>query len=178
MAVIRIGRHLCGRQGPAVTVPSFRPLIPADETALLALFREILDDPASGGFRPHPYDAETASRLVRHAGLDAYLVAQAEGTFVAYGMLRGWDEGYSVPSLGIYLSPGLRGTGAADPLMHDLHRIAARAGATQVRLTVDASNERAIRLYRRLGYRLRPHAQPDRLVGVVELPNQVPEQAP
>lgn len=161
-----------------MTVPTFRPLAPTDESALLALFREILDDPTSGGFRPHPFDAATAARLVRHAGRDAYLVAEADGTFVAYGMLRGWDEGYSVPSLGIYLSPRLRGTGAIAPLMHDLHRIAAQAGATRVRLTVDAWNERAIRLYRRLGYRLGPHAQPNRLEGVFELPNQVPGRGP
>lgn len=159
-----------------MTMITFRRLTPPDEMALMVLFRTILDDPTSGGFRPHPFDAPTAARLARHAGRDAYLVAEAGGTLVAYGMLRGWDDGYSIPSLGIYLSPQVRGTGAVEPLMHDLHRFAAQAGATQVRLTVDAWNERAIRLYRRLGYRLRPHAQPARLEGIVDLPEPTPEE--
>ena len=156
-----------------MTVPAFRPLIPADETALVLLFRTICEDPTSSGFRPHSFDAETAARLVRHGGRDAYVVAAAaDGTLVAYGMLRGWDEGFAVPSLGIYLVPRMRGTGVVERLMRDLHGVAARSGATQVRLTVDAWNERAIRLYRRLGYRLRPHAQPGRLEGIVDLTPQ------
>ncbi len=71
---------------------------------------------------------------------------------LGYGMLRGWDDGWKIPSLGIALDPRIRGNGTGEMLMHFLHAAARRRGATKVRLKVYPDNRTAIALYKKLGY--------------------------
>ena len=119
-------------------------------------------------FHPHPLTAEEAQRRVRYGGRDLYYVLADGGRVLGYGMLRGWDEGYAVPSLGIAIDPASRGRGYARLLMLFLHAAARGRGADRVRLTVDADNETALRLYRALGYATRE--MPDgRLEGILRL---------
>jgi ribosomal protein S18 acetylase RimI-like enzyme len=47
---------------------------------------------------------------------------------VGYGMLRGWDEGYSVPSLGILVRAEACGQGIGKLLMEHLHLAPASGG--------------------------------------------------
>ena len=67
-------------------------------------------------------------------------------------LLRGWDEGYSVPSLGIAIHPVARGQGLGTLMMEYLHFLARQRGAITVRLRVHVENLRAIQLYQALGY--------------------------
>ena len=78
--------------------------------ALMQMFEEISRDVASVHFHPHPFDAEWTERIWRHQGKDLYFGLLHDGAMVGYGMLRGWDDGYDVPSLGIFLSSKVRGT--------------------------------------------------------------------
>jgi ribosomal protein S18 acetylase RimI-like enzyme len=117
-------------------------------------------------FHPHPFTAEQADRLCRHDGRDLYYAA-IDDEVLAYGMLRGWDAGYLVPSLGIAVHPAARGTGLAKSFMHFLHAAAARRGAPAVRLKVYPDNAAARRLYEGLGYRFENAG--DQLVGVFPL---------
>jgi len=78
------------------------------------------------------------------------------GRIIAYGMLRGWSEGYAIPSLGIAVLPECRRRGVARQLMHHLHEVAADRGAASVRLTVYRENRAASLLYESFGYRLTP----------------------
>lgn len=136
-----------------------RRLAAADAPLLEEFFRALV---ASGGdalFHPHPFDATTAARICGHAAVDAtahdeYHAVIEDDRIVAYGMLRGWTEGYAVPSLGIAVLPECRRRGLAQRLMQHLHRVAADRGATAVRLKVYRTNAAAIRLYEGLGYRL------------------------
>ena len=89
---------------------------------------------------------------------------------VGYGMLRGWNEGFRVPSLGIYVAPRMRGTGAARFLMEHMHESAKRAGARKIRLKVHIENVAARRLYLSIGYRFDGPAQADgQMVGFFDL---------
>jgi ribosomal protein S18 acetylase RimI-like enzyme len=90
--------------------------------------------------------------VANHGGRDLYVGLFRGAELAGYGMLRGWDEGYAIPSLGIYLSPEVRGSGLARQLMRALHQAAAASGASRVRLKVYQSNTAAVRLYERLGY--------------------------
>lgn len=119
---------------------------------LCDLFSRIQNDPASQHFHPHPFTEEEAQRCCAHTGKDFYGIAFWGHNIVGYGMLRGWDEGYAVPSLGIYLVPEMRGKGLSKPFMLLLHAEVANRGAGSVRLTVYASNKTALGLYRSLGY--------------------------
>ena len=96
-----------------------------------------------------------------------YAVLSEGGRVVAYGMLRGWDDGYEIPSLGIAVHPAARGSGAGRELMEHLHREARARRAPSVRLTVYSDNASARRLYEELGYEL--ESRGDDLVGYLAL---------
>jgi ribosomal protein S18 acetylase RimI-like enzyme len=85
-------------------------------------------------------------------------------------MLRGWDEGYQIPSLGLAIHPSVRGQGLGKMLMGFLHLQAFRRGAEKVRLRVNSTNDKALKLYKGLGYVFEedPH-QVDLLVGFKDL---------
>jgi ribosomal-protein-alanine N-acetyltransferase len=126
-----------------------RPVEAGDASALLVLFSVLADDPH---FTPHPFDAEAAERIAGYQGRDVYLVTVKDGSAIAYGMLRGWDEGYAVPSLGIAVRPDERGRGHGRAMMLALHEAARLRGANRVRLRVHPQNAIARQLYAALGY--------------------------
>lgn len=103
-------------------------------------------------FSPHPFSASALSDLCNPARQDLHYVLTADATVIGYGLLRGWDEGFSTPSLGIAIDPVWRGIGLSRTLMHFLHSAARAKGATRVRLRVHPSNAAAISLYRNLDY--------------------------
>jgi [ribosomal protein S18]-alanine N-acetyltransferase len=119
-------------------------------------------------FHPHPFTDEAIESIIHNVHQDLYYIL-AEGTNVlGYGMLRGWDEGYSVPSLGIAIHPRARGIGLGKAFMHFLSAAARRKGATRVRLRVKRGNTRAVKLYESLGYKF-PFEEDGYLVGFLEL---------
>jgi ribosomal protein S18 acetylase RimI-like enzyme len=103
-------------------------------------------------FRPHPFSDDEFDRLVRYGGRDLYYVAAEGSDVLGYGLLRGWDQGYAIPSLGIAIHPTARGCGLGTSLMTFLHAAAFRRQAEMVRLKVNTDNSKAIELYKRLGY--------------------------
>lgn len=119
-------------------------------------------------FSPHPFTDDAVAALASRPGKDYYcLVVQGEQV-VAYGMLRGWNEGFEIPSLGIAVHPAARRQGLGRIMMCHLHDAARARGAGRVRLRVAERNARAIALYRQLGYRF--DAKEDRyLVGYLDL---------
>jgi ribosomal protein S18 acetylase RimI-like enzyme len=145
-----------------------RPLRP-DDAAALGRFLEAMT-PDEQFFHPHPLTREAAGRLCAESEetRDEYVVAERDGEIVAYGMLRGWDEGYEIPSLGIAVHPGARGIGVGKAMMLHLHGVAARRNAPSVRLKVSVDNTTAVDLYRSLGYVFEPLGN-DELLGQLSL---------
>ena len=104
-------------------------------------------------FHPHPMTKDYALHLCeQYAGKDMYFVTQVDCKIIGYGMLRGWDEGYVVPSLAIAISPHYRGIGLGEGFMHFLHVAARLNGAKKIRLKVYPDNTAAHNLYLKLGY--------------------------
>ena len=64
-------------------------------------------------FHPHPFTTEAARERAAYTGKDLYYVVIEGDEILGYGMLRGWDEGYEVPSLGIVIHPAHRGSVSA-----------------------------------------------------------------
>jgi ribosomal protein S18 acetylase RimI-like enzyme len=126
----------------------FRIVGPADEAMLAEIFTDIDEE----FFRPHPITHDEAGHIARQAGRDTYALLVEDGRPVAYGMLRGWDEGYEVPSLGIAIRTSAQRRGLGRLMMAHLHAEAGRRGATVVRLRVHPDNFRARRLYESLNY--------------------------
>lgn len=118
--------------------------------------QQFFQDLKAGGddifFSPHPADANSIRRIAAHDGKDLYYLLVEQGKVLGYGMLRGWDEGYQIPSLGLAIHPSARGQGLGKMLMDVLHLLASRRGADKVRLRVRTNNEKAMNLYKNLGY--------------------------
>ena len=146
----------------------FRVLRPELLAGLTELFTAFAEGQDHAFFHPHPMTAEVAARICRYDGRDLYYAACAGDKVLAYGILRGWEEGFDIPSLGIAIHPEARGRGLARPFMVFLHAAAKLRGATKVRLTVYNANVRAAELYRRMGYRFEPKNDRE-LIGILEL---------
>jgi len=74
----------------------------------------------------------------------------------ACGLVAGSRDPHNssvVQLMAMWVHPDHRGTGAADALVSSVKAWAAEVGATQVRLNVVESNERARRCYERAGFR-------------------------
>ena len=118
-----------------------------------AFLREISLSGDERFFHPHPMDSAAAEQICAYEGEDLYYVAKLGERVVGYGLLRGWDEGYEVPSLGICVGHDVQSEGLGELLMRFLHAAARVRGAKLVRLKVNKLNHRAKRFYERLGYR-------------------------
>jgi GNAT superfamily N-acetyltransferase len=159
---------------PAVT---FREIGPADE-AELARFLEENDRPEIvRTFNPFPMTAETARRIAAAPRRDRYYGAFDGDRLVALSMLRGWDEGWAVPSFGIVVDHRAHGRGLGGRLTAWTVDAARTLGAPSVRLTVFASNGPGIHVYQRVGFTERSRSPatvagvPDeRIVMTLDLP--------
>jgi ribosomal protein S18 acetylase RimI-like enzyme len=145
-----------------------RRLHPAWEQPLARFFLGLQESEEATFFHPHPFSPEEARRLCAYKGKDLYYIVSDGKSVLAYGILRGWDEGFTVPSLGIAVLPSFRGLGLGRTLMAFLHLAAKQAGATRVRLRVDPRNETAIGLYSALGYQF-VGVDREQLVGIIDL---------
>jgi len=136
-----------------------RQLRADDAQGLGELLEELRDDPASAHFHPHPFTRDAARRIAEREGIrrDSYFGAFQEGdSLIGYGMLRGWDEGYEVPSFGVAVGVAHRGSGLGRRLLRHAISIARRRGAPSVMLKVHPANPNARRLYESEGFLFDP----------------------
>jgi len=135
---------------------------------LTDFFRNLEKVGDSKYFYPHPFTDKAINKIVRHTGRDIYYILIENDIVLGYGLLRGWDEGYKIPSLGIAIHPSVRNTGLGIMFMHFLHAAARRNGATQVRLRVSPNNIKALQLYKNIGYKFKTK-ESNYLVGIFNL---------
>jgi ribosomal-protein-alanine N-acetyltransferase len=138
--------------GKILPVLEFRRVSPELCDALGEFFVRLKRAGDDRHFHPHQFTSEQARLIAHYTGQDLYYVLVADAQVLGYGMLRGWDEGYEVPSLGIALAPAWRDMGIGSVFMAMLHMAARVRGVKRVRLKVHKDNGRAIELYTRLGY--------------------------
>jgi len=141
---------------------------PELEPALAEFFAELSGDDTSDQFHPHPLTADEAARRCRYSGKDLYYLLISGQQVLGYGMLRGWDEGYEIPSLGIAIRASARGKGLAGLLLNFLHGAASWHGANKVMLKVYPDNLPARRLYEQLGYTFTNEGE-GQLLGSIDL---------
>ena len=119
-------------------------------------------------FHPHPMTSEMAKKIAAYEGNDLYFVQIKDNEITGYAMLRGWDQNYTIPSLGIAIHPNFRNQGLGMEFMEFLHDQARAKGATKIRLKVYLSNERARHLYVNMGYSFTAEEM-DQLIGYYKL---------
>jgi len=119
---------------------------------LAQFFKDIIANKDDLYFHPHPLTCEMAKKIAIHKGDDLYFLQIKDNRIAGYAMLRGWDEGYTIPSLGIAMHPNFRNQGLGTDFMGFLHNQARAKGADKVRLKVYLSNTRARHFYESLEY--------------------------
>lgn len=113
-------------------------------------------------FDPFPLSAAEARRIASTGGEDRYYIAVRGDETVGFSMLRGFDEGYEIPSFGVFVDHAHHGRGVGRQLTRWTVEQARLQGAPAVRLTVYASNLAARRLYESLGFVERERESVDR----------------
>lgn len=151
--------------------PDFQicPLGWAHVEGLKRLFETLVEKKLDHFFQPHPLTKAVADELASYQGRDFYCVAAQGPNVLAYGMLRGWDAGYNIPSLGLAVHPDWQGRGLGRLLMQFLKFVAIQRGATRIRLSVHNENRTAIALYQSLGYQLSHDPAERKLIGFLDL---------
>lgn len=135
---------------------------------LAQFFKEIVVNKDDEYFHPHPFTYEKARKIGTYEGNDLYFLQIKKNEIAGYAMLRGWDEGYEIPSLGIAILPDFRRRGLGKDFMLFLHDQARARGAKKIRLTTYQENISALNLYLSLGYEFLDR-EGDQLVGFLEL---------
>jgi glycosyltransferase involved in cell wall biosynthesis len=130
----------------------FEALQPIHREKLAELFERFRYSKIDQYFHPHPLTTEEAINKCSNRGADYYCLVFDGTNPVGYGMLRGWDEGYTEPSLGMAIDASMQGRGIGKLLMGHLHGIAQSRGSQTVRLKVYTDNLNAIKLYQLIGY--------------------------
>jgi sugar phosphate isomerase/epimerase/ribosomal protein S18 acetylase RimI-like enzyme len=103
-------------------------------------------------FRPFPLNSETARDLLKPERKDQFFIAEENGVFVAFSMLRGKDEGFEIPSFGIFVDWERQKIGYGNRLCEWTFRWADRLGVQKIRLSVYEDNHHALSLYKKYGF--------------------------
>lgn len=106
-------------------------------------------------FHPFEFSEEALDKVFSSIHKDLFFgIFGRKNEIFGFGMLRGWDEGYEVPSLGILIAEESRGTGIGGQLLEYLLTVASDRGSKCVRLSVYEDNKRAIHIYNKFGFKI------------------------
>ena len=132
---------------------TIRALRSTDAPKLTELFERNNRVEITSTFHPFDLNAETARQISLRPGLDRYFGAfSANNEMLAMSMLRGWNEGFDIPSLGMFVDHESQGDGIGRSLLDETLAAARRMHCQKVRLSVSKSNVAAVNLYVSRGF--------------------------
>ena len=129
-----------------------RRLIQADTGALGVFFERNNRAEIRDSFFPFSLTRETAQHLLHGAKEDLFFVLEDTEQIFAFSMLRGFDDGFTYPSFGIFVDYSCHGKGAGRRLTEWTLRWADQRGFAKVRLSVAKTNGMALRIYTSVGF--------------------------
>ncbi len=160
-------------QSDLKTYLELRRLTKRDLSSLTQFFDEVVQAELDASFHPHPFDLHTTKRICTYAGIDLYSGAFTQSSItecmIGYLLLRGWDRGYDIPSLGLCVLPNYQGQGVGSLLLNLAITTAKLRGSSAIRLKVYPDNNIAISLYKRNGFRFIESIENGQLVGYLNL---------
>lgn len=131
----------------------FRQLFSNDENQLAALFEENNRAEITEFFHPFPMTRETAKELLNPLKKDLFFACILDDKFIGFSMLRGFDEGFSVPCFGIFIDLFHQNKGYGRKLTEWTVNWADAQKIEDIRLAVYAANKVALNLYQTLGFK-------------------------
>lgn len=107
-------------------------------------------------FYPHKFTVAEIKKIINNAAEDLFLLnIDEDEKIIGYGLLRGWDQGYAIPSLGLAIGAEFRGRGYGKKFIKYLHELARKKNSKTVMLRVHNENQTAIELYKQVGYQFK-----------------------
>ena len=103
-------------------------------------------------FHPFPLNSQTAHEITCASHLDRYYIAILDDQIAGFCMLRGWDEGYQIPSLGLFVAKNQQGLGLGKQMVKFCLQEANKLDCHSIRLSVYETNITAVSLYRSFGF--------------------------
>jgi ribosomal protein S18 acetylase RimI-like enzyme len=131
---------------------TFREAFSDDKQKLALFFEENNTPEITTFFHPFALCRETAESLISTPRLDRFYLLLSHDQIVGFSMLRGWDEGFVIPSLGMFIHFRRQGRGWGKILLEHTVEDARRLDCSEVKLTVYAGNVIAHNLYKSYGF--------------------------
>lgn len=103
-------------------------------------------------FHPFLFNDE-AIEMMSKAKKDMYLFYTNKEKITGMFMLRGWDEGYEIPSFGMIVHPKYRGKGIGTDMLEEAIKICKKKKCKKIRLSVDKGNVIARKMYIKAGFK-------------------------
>lgn len=125
----------------------FKIIRPDDLGQLLTFFSENNVELITRSFAPFTLSSETARWIACEPHNDKFYLGLIENEPVGFSMLRGWDEGFSIPSFGIFIDHRKHGLGLGKEMLDLTIEAAKNLDCEKIRLSVFASNPSACKLY-------------------------------
>lgn len=103
-------------------------------------------------FTPFPLDRDTGYKISCVKTKDYYCIALKDNKIIGFGMLRGWQEGFPIPSLGLVTDYRYHNLGVGRKIVEFLIEQARGFDCKSIILSVYASNLKARKLYLSIGF--------------------------
>jgi len=130
---------------------TIRPLNSEDAPELSALL--LSQTPAYVRFfTPFNFDLPSVAGLLTGQGTDVFMGMYWEGRLIGFFMLRGWDDGYDVPSYGVLIDEKYSGYGLTRLSLKLAKSICKLRRVPRIMLKVNAGNKIAKRLFEEAGF--------------------------
>lgn len=125
---------------------SIRPLIVTDAPSLCQLL-EAQTPAYLQFFTPFSFEVDHLHQLLARRKRDVWMGLRWESDLIGFFLLRGWDEGFHIPSYGVLIDECFRGQGFGRLSLRVAKSIAILRNAPRLMLKVHPQNYEAKRLF-------------------------------
>lgn len=125
---------------------SIRPLAVADAPSLCQLL-EAQTPAYIQFFTPFRFEVDHLTELLARRKRDVWMGLRWQSKLIGFFLLRGWDEGFDVPSYGVLIDESFKGYGFARLSLRVAKSIAMLRQAPRLMLKVHPQNHEAKRLF-------------------------------
>jgi ribosomal protein S18 acetylase RimI-like enzyme len=135
-----------------ITAIQFREVQPTDGEALTEFFLGNNVQKVTDMFTAFPLNEESARFIAGREHKDKYYLLLFAQQIVGFSMLRGFEEGFVIPSFGIMIDHQHHNMGFGKQLLGFTVQAAKEMGCPKVRLSVYGSNSSGRKIYEGIGF--------------------------
>ena len=146
-------------------------IVPIDDVLFVLLVEFFGDIKDNEFFHPHSFEKDYIDELCEKSSKDLFYCLTSSNKVIAYGILRGWDDGWDDICVGVIVRESERNNGYGELMMKFLCSVARLRSVKRLRLHVNPNNAAAFSLYEKLGYRFNGEMFNNERVGYYDIRN-------